>query len=340
VVTFEQDNFAFIKGAIMKSETAITGSKTDIVVRQLQEDDLEAADRIMRLAFGTFIGLPDPTQFMGDADYVRTRWRANPDNAFAAEADGRLVGSNFVTHWGSVAFFGPLTIHPEFWDRGVGKRLMEPVIKRFTEWGVTHAGLFTFPHSLKHVGLYQKFGFWPRFLTMLMAKEVEAKSSKASWTTFSELQSNERERQLRAAGVLTDTIYSGLDVSDEVEAVAKQNLGDTLLLWDGDALVGLAVCHCGPGTEAGSAACYIKFGAVESGAKAKQYFTYLLDACEDFAASRKLSRIVAGVNTARHEAYQQMRAHGFLTNLQGVVMSRPNEPGYNRSEVYLIDDWR
>ena len=100
-----------------RSDTA----KLDITVRPLQEEDLDAADRIMRLAFGTFIGLPDPTQFMGDADYVRTRWHANPENAFAAEVDGRLAGSNFATNWGSVAFFGPLTIHPEFWDRGVGK---------------------------------------------------------------------------------------------------------------------------------------------------------------------------------------------------------------------------
>jgi len=26
--------------------------------------------------------------------------------------------------------------------------------------------------------------------------------------------------------------------------------------------------------------------------------------------------------------------------MQGVVMSRPNEAGYNRPGVYLIDDWR
>jgi hypothetical protein len=49
---------------------------------------------------------------------------------------------------------------------------------------------------------------------------------------------------------------------------------------------------------------------------------------------------VGGVNTARHEAYQKMLAHGFRTDLHGVAMQRPNEPGYNRPGVYLIDDWR
>ena len=56
--------------------------------------------------------------------------------------------------------------------------------------------------------------------------------------------------------------------------------------------------------------------------------------------ARNLSRLVAGVNTARHEAYQQMLARGFRTDMQGLAMSRPNEAGYNRPGVYLIDDWR
>ena len=33
--------------------------KPDVSVRPLREDDLSKADRIMRLAFGTFLGLPD-----------------------------------------------------------------------------------------------------------------------------------------------------------------------------------------------------------------------------------------------------------------------------------------
>ncbi len=325
----------------MKPESKLEDTaKLDITVRPLRENDLDVADHIMRLAFGTFIGLPEPTQFMGDADYVRTRWRANPTAAFAAEADGRLVGSNFATNWGSVGFFGPLTIHPEFWDRGVAKRLMEPIIDLFNGWGTKHAGLFTFPHSQKHVGLYQKFGFWPRFLTALMSKSVASRTSDAEWSTFSQAPANERENIITACRQLTDSIYGGLDLTGEIDAVANQNLGDTVLLWRGDQLAGLAVCHCGPGTEAGSGTCYIKFGGVGSGAAADQDFAHLLDACEQMAANRNLTRLFAGVNTARHEAYRQMLARGFRTDIQGVVMSRPNEAGYNRSAVYLIDDWR
>jgi hypothetical protein len=73
-----------------------------LTIRPLREDDLATADRIFRLAFGTFLRLPDPLQFAGDSDWVRSRWRTDPSTALAAELDGAVVGSNFATCWGSV----------------------------------------------------------------------------------------------------------------------------------------------------------------------------------------------------------------------------------------------
>jgi hypothetical protein len=46
-----------------------------------------------------------------------------------------------------------------------------------------------------------------------------------------------------------------------------QKLGETVLLWEEGELMGLAVCHCGPSTEAGNDTCYVKFGAVRSGSE-------------------------------------------------------------------------
>lgn len=294
----------------------------------------------MRLAFGTFLGLPDPMVFTGDAAYVRTRWRADPSAAFGAEVDGEIVGSNFAAHWGSVGLIGPITTRPDLWDRGIGRRLMQPAMERFDQWGARHHGLFTFAHSQKHVGLYQKFGFWPQFLTAVMSKPVATGERKPGLARFSDVPNADRQRLLDACREVTDAIYEGLDVGAEVRAVAQQDLGETLLLWDEGRLVGLAVCHCGAGSEAGSGVCYVKFGAARPGPRASAHFSRLLDACEQLAAEKKLSRLVAGVNTARHEAYRHMLERGFRTDLQGVAMQRANHVGYNRPGVYVIDDWR
>jgi len=105
-----------------------------VSIRPLEERELAAADRIFRLAFGTFLGLADPLAFAGDTDYVRTRWRADPRAAIAAEIDGQLVGSNFVTRWGSFGCFGPLSVRPDLWDKGVARRLLERTMELFSAW--------------------------------------------------------------------------------------------------------------------------------------------------------------------------------------------------------------
>lgn len=321
----------------MSSNQALTNS--NVVIENLREEDLAAADHVFRLAFGTFMGLPDPMQFAAGADYVNTRWKTDPTAFFAAKINGQLVGTNFATNRGSVGFFGPLTIHPSFWDQGIGKRLMEPIIDCFARWETTHSGLFTFAQSQKHVGLYQRFGFWPRFLTAIMSIPVQQEKQTPA-TMFSQLSSEEREEALQACDELTDGIYPGMTVASELSGVSDQNLGDTVLLWKGARLAGIAVCHCGAGSEGGPESCHIKFGAVANDANSAENFSQLLDACETLAARCAVAKLTAGVSTARIEAYQMMLARGFKTEIQGVTMHRPNESGYSRPGAFVIDDWR
>ncbi len=321
----------------MSSRSSATDS---IQIEQLQEADLAEADHIFRLAFGTFLGLPDPLAFGQGADYIRTRWHADPSAFFAARIESKLVGTNFASNWGSVGFFGPLTIHPDYWDRGVGQRLVAAVIDLFSEWNIKQAGLYTFAQSQKHVALYQKFGFWPRFLTAIMSLPVNAEASARGLQTFSELGAEQRAEALESCRSLTNEVYPGLDVSREIQSIANQNLGDTILLRDSASLAGIAVCHCDAGSEAGPNVCYVKFGAVRPGADAAENFEHLLAACETLAARRGLSQVLAGVNTARVEAYRQMINRGFKAAMQGVAMHAPNEPGYSKPGVFALDDWR
>jgi GNAT superfamily N-acetyltransferase len=310
-----------------------------VAVRPLTPDDVDVADRVMRIAFGTFLGAPDPIAVFGDAQYVRPRYHAAPSWAVAAELDGELVGSNFATRWGSFAFFGPLTVRPDLWDRGIAGRLMEPIMDLFDQWGVRQAGLFTFPQSPKHIGLYQKFGFWPQHLTSLMEKPIPAATETAKPSTLSAAAEGEREAVLSACRELTDQIYGGLDVSHEIVSTDAQQLGETVLLRDRTELGGFAVCHCGAG-EAGSATCFVKFAAARPGPGAPDRFERLIDACEQLAAACGLERLVAGINTARHDAYRRLLARGYRTWLEGVIMQRPSEPGYCRPDAYVIDDLR
>lgn len=313
-----------------------------ISVGLIDEADVGEADRIFRLAFGTALGLPDPTAFGAGAELVRTRWAADRASAFKATIEERLVGCAFVSRWGSFAVFGPLAVHPDYWDRRVGTRLWEARLPLLDRWQTTHEGLFTRAESTKHVHLYQKFDFWPRFLTAITAKELgeEVGSPRGDWTTMSRLGGEEQEQGLEACRDVTDALLTGLDLAREIRAVLDQKLGDTILLGGPLSLEGFAVCHVGEGSEAGPDTAFVKFAAVRPGAHAARHFEQLLDACEEYAVESGASRLVAGVNLARHEAYRALLGRGHRTFVQGVAMQKANKPGYNRPGVYALDDWR
>lgn len=350
----------------------MTETGTAITIRPMGEADTTEAERVMRVAFGTFLRLPDPASFAGDACMVAPRFAAEPRAAFVAERDGAIVGSCTAVRWGDVAFVGPLTVRPDLWDQGVAKRLLAPVLDRFAEWGVTRAGLFTFANSPRHLGLYQRFDFWPGPLTSVMWKRVRraapvargaAMSDAAEATTFASTTLSSLDEAARAASIrdcraLAGDVGDGLDLTSEIEALARlaarlggQAGGDTVLLraregghaagpdTDGE-LIGFAVCHTGAGSEAGSGAAYVKFGGVRPGPRAAAHFDQLLAACEAFAASRGLLRLVAGVSTGRHPAYRAMLDRGFRSDVVGVTMHRGNRPSHHSAEVWAVDDWR
>jgi len=311
----------------------------DVSIGPLQESDLPTAATIVRHAFGTLVGAPDLDSFWTDRDLVRSRWRARHVAAFGATLDGALVGSNFATRWGSVGYFGPLTIRPDLWDRGVGRQLMAPVMAEFEAWQVAHAGLYTFAHSTKHVGLYERFGFAARYLTAIMAK-APAASGSGGGQRFSHLTPEQQPEALRGCRAVTEPLFAGLDVTAEIELVRDLGLGDTVLVSDEVGVSGFAVCHYGPDSEAGAGTCLVKFGAVRPGAQAERGFDRLIDAVETLAVQAGLRTVMAGANMGRPEAYGQLKRRGYRAASQGVTMHKPNEPGYSRPGAYVIDDWR
>ena len=195
-----------------------------ISVRPMRESDLPAVSSIFAASLSPRFWVWGMRRHSGRiGDYTGTRWRANPDAALKAEVNGALAGSNFEATWGSFGFFGPLTIRPELWNRGIGAASagFNATMDLFDAWGIKEAGLFTFAQSPKHIGLYQKFGFWPRFLTAVMSKAV-GEGDATGWSKYSAVLESNRSGALKACSDLTDSIFEGLDVSLEIESVESQ----------------------------------------------------------------------------------------------------------------------
>jgi len=122
----------------------------------------------------------------------------------------------------------------------------------------------------------------------------------------------------------------------EIKAVEKMSLGETAILFDENKKIsGFTICHCGINTEAGNGRCYVKFGAVKANSNSQSNFMNLLKACEDLAAEKGLSTLVAGTSMGRHNAYQYMLNQNFSIDFMGVSLHQPNNDAYNIADRYV-----
>ncbi|MDA0239004.1 MAG: GNAT family N-acetyltransferase [Proteobacteria bacterium] len=314
---------------------------TGLVVRPLTERDLADADRINRIAFGTFFGLENPMNFRGDGEVVTGRFRNNPDGAFAADIDGRLVACGFVMDWGSVGIFGPLTVDVDHWGRGIARSMMDAMTGYMDDRGFDLQGLFTHPQSAKHIRLYEAYDFRMQRITAVMAKEIDLSGTDAGpIALFSGLADPEKTATLAACTGICQSVFPGLDLTTEILSIEAHGFGDTVLVLERGEIVGFACCHHGAGSESGSAQVLVKFAAVRSGQDASRFFELLLDTCERFTAALKVNRVVAGTNTGRTQAYETMLAAGYRTWMNGIAMHKTGNACYDLPGRFVIDDWR
>ena len=89
-------------------------------------------------------------------------WLRHPGfYSVVAEADGQIVGSNFLDERSSIVGVGPITVDPAVQDGGVGRALMHDVMRRSTERAVPGIRLLTGYHT-GSLSLYAKNDFQVR----------------------------------------------------------------------------------------------------------------------------------------------------------------------------------
>jgi len=148
----------------------------EVRVRPLADQDLDEADRIFRVAFGTFLGAPDPEGFFGDADYVRTRWRAQSRRRACRGArwpPGRLELRHQL---GQRRILRPVDHRAALLGPGHrAQRLLDSTMELFTAWKTRHIGLFTFRAERQARGLVSEIRVSGRvFLTAVMSQSRAA----------------------------------------------------------------------------------------------------------------------------------------------------------------------
>ncbi len=91
-----------------------------------------------------------------------------------AEADGRVIGSNFLDERASVIGLGPITIDPEAQNAKIGRELMTHALERAWSQGRPSVRLVQAAFHSRSLSLYSKLGFEAREpLSCMQGKAVQ-----------------------------------------------------------------------------------------------------------------------------------------------------------------------
>jgi GNAT superfamily N-acetyltransferase len=170
-----------------------------------------------------------------DADAGAMIWR---------DERGTLVAFNMVHRSGVEGWMGPLAVRTEYQSSGTGKE----IVARGAEWlkaqGATVIGLETMPRTMDNIGFYSRLGFLPGRLTITTTLESAYADKPA--TLLGRQSPSARETAIDACRALVDRLSPGYDYTREISLTGELGLGDTVLLYQDDELVGFALAHTAP----------------------------------------------------------------------------------------------
>src|SRR3954463_5604571 len=132
-------------------------------LRPASLDDAEPAGVICYEAFKTIAeqhGFPPDLPSAAHAtDLISVLLSRSHIHAIIAERDGRVVGSNFLWEGDPVAGVGPITLDPDMQNKAIGRQLMEAVLERARQQGISAVRLVQAAYHSRSLSLYTKLGF-------------------------------------------------------------------------------------------------------------------------------------------------------------------------------------
>lgn len=139
---------------------------TAVAIRRANPDD---APELGRICYEAFTAIAAEHNFPPDFPNVEagvgalTMLTQHPRIfGVAAEADGRLVGSNFLDERNPISGVGPITVDPATQNESVGRALMGAVLDRSAERGFPGVRLVQAAYHRRSMALYLKLGFEAR----------------------------------------------------------------------------------------------------------------------------------------------------------------------------------
>jgi len=281
---------------------------------------------------------------------VRSRFHKEPAGCFVAEEPAQgLLGTVLSITWGSVAWLGPLAVHPAAEGQGIERQLIGATLDYWEPMTLLAQGVEASPENPMQIEIYASFGFRPQFPTAIFVGDVDPAGPRApvrqrtpqfELIRLSQLTEAMEETMRGHCRRIADRHYPGLDYQKELQSVKEHLLGDTLLLAVGERLYGFAICHTSDASEANPQECYIKALLIDPAIDDQETLLALLEACEGYARMQKLDTVRIGLNLAGWEGYRAVAERGYRMQRLRLRMVRPVGELLSDPSPFHFNDWR
>ena len=176
-------------------------------------------------------------------------WRYAIDDAHDGamlwrDASGRMAAFNIAHRSGVEGWMGPLAVRDDCQGAGNGQLVVRAGIDVLQRARCSVIGLETMPRTMDNIGFYAGLGFVPTRLTITLT--VDAEPAPRMPRLLGALPSASRGDAIDECRALVHSLRAGYDYTREIELTHDLALGDTLLVYERDALVGFALCHAAP----------------------------------------------------------------------------------------------
>jgi GNAT superfamily N-acetyltransferase len=247
---------------------------------------------------------------------------------------GRIVAFNMVHQSGMEGWMGPLAVRTEFQGAGTGKE----IVMRGVEWlktrGASVIGLETMPRTMDNIGFYSRLGFLPGRLTITTT--LEAAYSELPAVLIGRLSPQARDDALATCRALVQRLLPGYDYSREIMLTHELSLGDTVLLYDGDSLVGFALAHTAPLVEGRARE---ELRVLKLVLEDESRFVDLVRAITDFARRSGTRRIALRLQGEFLNAYQRVIALGGHVRWTDLRMSLADYGEKRPARGLVLSNW-
>ena len=247
---------------------------------------------------------------------------------------GRLVAFNMVHRSGAEGWMGPLAVRTEVQGVGTGKEIVTRGVDWLKAQGTRVIGLETMPRTMDNIGFYSRLGFIPGRLTLTVT--LDAAYSDPPARLLGRLSPEAREHAIGECAALVARLLPGYDYSREIRLTADLGLGDTVLLYQRDMLVGFALAHTTPLVE-GRAREEVRVLKLALADEAR--LPELLRAVTDFARRSGTRRISLRVQGEFLGAYQRVIALGGHVRWTDLRMSLADHEEKRPDQGLILSNW-